>query len=89
MKLLEDDHCDQPWAFPARARQYHRVPSFGKLTHLTLVDEYSFPVMGLEKEESRLSWVWYLVAPVTDPMVSVTELPLILAPLAGLRSAGG
>jgi hypothetical protein len=59
------------------------------LTHLTLGDEYSFPVMGLEKEESRLSCVWYLVAPATDPIVRVTELPLILAPLAGVRSAGG
>ena len=75
-------------AFPARARQYHRAPSFGKPDQVVVVDDCSLPVMGFENEESRLSCVWYRVAPVLATTVNVTMLPPSRPPFAGLDSVG-
>jgi hypothetical protein len=58
-----DDHADQPVVLPARARQYHRLPSFGKPLHVFDVPLNSLPLYGLVKAASRLTWLWYLVAP--------------------------
>jgi hypothetical protein len=83
-----DDHTDQPEALPALARQYHRAPSPGKPVQLFDVALYSPPVYGLLNAASRLTWLWYFVAPDTAFQERVTWEPGTFAPSAGLASAG-